>query len=91
LLGNFISVFYEDRAVFTAAMPLIKERVSFLSEIPGKLGYLFAEPPVPAATEFIPKKSDLARTIRLLETGRDITSLLAGLNDTEAVVKERAE
>jgi glutamyl-tRNA synthetase len=83
----------EDRAVFTAAMPLIKERASFLSDIPGKLGYLFTEPPVPAVAEFIPKKSDLTRTIRLLEIGRGITSLLAGLNDTEAeaVVKERAE
>jgi glutamyl-tRNA synthetase len=83
----------EDRAVFTAAMPLVKERISFLSEIPGKLGYLFADPPVPAAAEFIPKKSDLARTISLLETGRELAAPLAGLNDAEAeaLVKERAE
>jgi glutamyl-tRNA synthetase len=83
----------EDRAVFTAAMPLIKERVSFLSEIPGKLGYLFGEPPVPAAEEFIPRKSDLTKAIRLLELGRDLTAPLAGLSDTEAeaLVKERAE
>jgi glutamyl-tRNA synthetase len=83
----------EDRAAFTAAMPLIRERVSFLSEIPGKLAYLFREPPVPAAAEFIPKKSDLAGTIRLLETGRDLAVSLAGLDDTEAeaLVKKRAE
>ncbi|MDR2071763.1 MAG: glutamate--tRNA ligase [Treponema sp.] len=83
----------EDRAAFTAAMPLIKERVSFLGEIPGKLGYLFKEPPVPAAAEFIPRKSDLTQTIKLLKTGRDIAVPLAGLNDTEAeaLVKQRAE
>ncbi|MDR1352646.1 MAG: glutamate--tRNA ligase, partial [Treponema sp.] len=83
----------EDRAVFIAAMPLIKERVSFLSEIPGKLAYLFKEPPVPAAEEFIPKKSDLPRTIRTLEIGRNLTGALAGLEDAEAeaLVKEEAE
>jgi glutamyl-tRNA synthetase len=83
----------EDRALFTAAMPLIKERVSFLSEISGKLGYLFRDPPVPSAAEFIPKKADLAQTIRLLEIGRDIAAPLSGLNDAEAeaLVKARAE
>ncbi|MDR2247470.1 MAG: glutamate--tRNA ligase [Treponema sp.] len=85
----------EDRALFTAAIALVKERVSFLGEIPGKLGYLFRDPPVPAAAEFIPKKADLARTVRLLEIGRDLTVPLAGLKDAdaeaEALVKERAE
>ncbi|MDR0377120.1 MAG: glutamate--tRNA ligase [Spirochaetaceae bacterium] len=83
----------EDRAVFTAAMPLIKERVSFLREIPGKLGYLFEDPPVPAAAEFIPKKLDLAAAVRLLEAGRDLVPGLAGLSDTQAetAVKKRAE
>jgi glutamyl-tRNA synthetase len=74
-------------------MPLIKERVSFLSEIPGKLQYLFHEPPMPAAEEFIPKKSDQAEAARLLAIGRDMTAPLAGLADAEAeaLVKERAE
>jgi glutamyl-tRNA synthetase len=83
----------DDRRVFTVAMPLIKERVSFLSEIPGKLAYLFGEPPVPAAEEFVPKKSDLAKTIGLLELGKELIPSLAGLSDTEAegLVKERAE
>jgi glutamyl-tRNA synthetase len=82
-----------DRAVFTAAMPLIRERVSLLSEIPGKLGYLFKEPAVPPAAEFMPKKPDPGETIRLLRIGRDLTAPLAGLDDTEAevLVKERAE
>jgi glutamyl-tRNA synthetase len=83
----------QDQALFIAAMPLIRERVSFVNEIPGKLGYLFKEPPAPAAAEVIPKKSDLPQTIRLLEIGRDLTGPLSSLNDAEAeaLVKDRAE
>jgi glutamyl-tRNA synthetase len=82
-----------EKAAFCAAMPLIKERVSFLREIPAKLGYLFAEPAVPGAEEFIPKKGDLPRTIDLLRLGRDLVGPIAGGKDeeAEALVKARAE
>ncbi|MDR0721244.1 MAG: glutamate--tRNA ligase [Treponema sp.] len=82
-----------QRAAFTAAMALIKERVSFLHEIPDKISYLFAEPLIPAAAEFIPKKLDLSQTIGLLGIGRDLVEPLAALSDTqaEAFIKERAE
>jgi len=74
------------------AMPLIKERVSLLSEIPGKLKYLFAEPPAPPAEEFIPKKSNLQETVKLLELGRGIVEEMASLDDAaaETLVKETA-
>jgi glutamyl-tRNA synthetase len=83
----------QQQAVFTAAMPLIKERVSFLREIPEKLGYLFSDPPVPAATEFIPKKADLAQTLALLKAGRELVEGLAAASEgeAEALVKARAE
>lgn len=83
----------EQRYLFTAAMPLIKERAVFLNEIPEKLRYLFAEPPMPEAAEFIPKKSNWEETVRLLKIGRDLTAQMAGLDDAaaEALVKERAE
>jgi glutamyl-tRNA synthetase len=83
----------EERRVFIAAMPLIKERISFLHEIPEKLDYLFADPPVPAPEEFIPKKSDLSHTITLLRLGRELPGELALLDDegAEALVKATAE
>jgi glutamyl-tRNA synthetase len=83
----------EQRYLFTAAMPLVKERAVFLSEIPEKLGYLFAEPPVPETAEFIPKKSNWEETVRLLKIGRELTAQMAGLDDTaaEMLVKECAE
>jgi glutamyl-tRNA synthetase len=77
---------------FTAAMVLIKERVSLLKEIPDKIRYLFADPPIPAPAEFIPKKLDLQRTRELLAIGRDMVEPLAALPDpeAEAFIKERA-
>lgn len=84
----------EQLALFTEAMELIKERVVFLREIPAKLGYLFSDPPLPAAEEFIPKKTDLAGTVKLLRLGRELVLPLASAKDdaaAEAFIKEQAE
>ncbi|MDR0409786.1 MAG: glutamate--tRNA ligase [Spirochaetaceae bacterium] len=83
----------EQRAVFSAAMPLVKERAVFLSDIPDKLGYLFAEPPVPAACEFIPKKSNTEEALRLLKIGRELAAVAAELDDAaaECAAKKAAE
>jgi glutamyl-tRNA synthetase len=79
---------------FTAAMPLVKERLAFLTEISGKLRYLFAEPAVPAKEEFIPKKLTLSDAVELLEKARTIAvSLATAPNDeeSESIVKAFAE
>ncbi|MDR3168145.1 MAG: glutamate--tRNA ligase [Treponema sp.] len=82
-----------DMEIFTAAMALVKERVSFLREIPEKIRYLFIEPPLPVVEEFIPKKSDLKQTIDLLRKGRDLVEPLAAIEEAEAeaLIKARAE
>jgi glutamyl-tRNA synthetase len=82
----------QEWAAFTAAMALVKERVSFLREIPEKVDYLFSEPPPAAAEEFIPKKLDLAQTIFLLRLGRTLVTPLSerGDEEAEALIKERA-
>jgi glutamyl-tRNA synthetase len=83
----------EQRSAFAAAMPLIKERLTSLNEAAEKLRYLFSEPAVPAAQEFIPKKADLAQTISLLRLGRELIRPLceAGEEAAEALVKAAAE
>ena len=84
----------EQMALFTAAMPLIRERLAFLHEAPGKIAYLFSEPELPAAEEFIPKKADIAETVRLLRLGRELAPQLAEAQDdaaAEACIKEQAE
>jgi glutamyl-tRNA synthetase len=84
----------QQMKVFTAAMPLVKERLVFLGEVPEKIAYLFNEPPVPAAEEFIPKKSDIANTIELLRHGLEIVKPLAEAlsdEDAENFIKAEAE
>ena len=83
----------EQMQTFVAAMPLIKERAVFLSEIPAKIAYLFSEPPLPAPEEFFPKKLDRGQTVSLLEKGREMVAPMAAMNDAdaEAFIKEQAE
>jgi glutamyl-tRNA synthetase len=83
----------EERTLFTAAMPLVKERAVYLKEIPEKLAYLFAEPAVPAAEEFFPKKAGLEETVALLKKGRDLVTPMASKSDedAEAFIKAWAE
>jgi glutamyl-tRNA synthetase len=84
----------EQRELFTAAMPLIRERLILLSEVPEKIRYLFAEPPVPPAAEFFPKKADLAQTVNLLRMGRELAEPIAAVasdEDAEHLVKIFAE
>jgi glutamyl-tRNA synthetase len=84
----------EQRNVFTAAMPLIRERLTFIHEAAEKIAYLFTPPALPATEEFIPKKADLAETVRLLRLARDMVNPLANaVNDAvaEAFIKEQAE
>ncbi|MDR0456144.1 MAG: glutamate--tRNA ligase, partial [Treponema sp.] len=84
----------EQKTTFTAAMPLIRERLTFLHEAAEKLAYLFSEPALPAVEEFIPKKSDLDAAIKLLRLGRELVQPLAAARDDEAAetfIKEQAE
>jgi glutamyl-tRNA synthetase len=84
----------EQRNVFTAAMPLIRERLTYTHEAAEKLAYLFAPPTLPASEEFIPKKADLAEAIRLLQLARGMVNQLSNaVNDAvaEAFIKEQAE
>jgi glutamyl-tRNA synthetase len=80
--------------LYTAAMPLVKERAVFLTEIPEKLRYLFAEPAMPPKEEFFPKKADLAATVDLLKKARTIAASLAEApsdEEAESLIKSFAE
>ena len=84
----------EQLAVFAAAMPLIRERLVSTREAAEKIAYLFREPELPAREEFVPKKSDLAQTAKLLRLGGGLVRPIAEAADdaaAEAVVKELAE
>jgi glutamyl-tRNA synthetase len=83
-----------QKSVFTAAMPLVRERLVFLNEAAAKLGYLFAEPSLPSPEEFFPKKANREETAALLRRGRDLVRPLAEApddNTAESLVKDYAE
>nr|AGS51719.1 glutamyl-tRNA synthetase @ glutamyl-tRNA(Gln) synthetase [uncultured bacterium contig00037] len=84
----------EQRKVFVASMALVKERLVFLGEVPEKIAYLFKEPEVAAAEEFIPKKCDLAGTVGLLRHALEFVKPLAEMPDdgqAENFIKSEAE
>ncbi|MCL2473064.1 MAG: glutamate--tRNA ligase [Treponema sp.] len=72
-----------QKKLFTAAMPLVKERSLYLREIPEKLRYLFEEPEIPPKEEFFPKKADLTTTLDLLKKGGTVINSLADAPDDE--------
>jgi glutamyl-tRNA synthetase len=84
----------EQKRLFCSAMPLIRERLSFLNEAAEKISYLFAEPVLPNKEEFIPKKSGITETIKYLQLGLEFVQALAESKDdvtAEAFLKEQAE
>ena len=84
----------EQRNLFTRAMPLIRERLVYLTEAAPKLAYLFSEPALPPVEEFIPKKADPAAARDLLRRARDLVTPLAEAGDdetAEALIKDYAE
>jgi len=56
----------EQRRIVISAVPLIRERLKFLSDAPAIMAYLFKDPPPPAKEEFVPKKLDLAKAAEIL-------------------------
>lgn len=80
-------------ALVLGAMPLVKERLRFLSDAPIMMRYLFEEPPLPAPEEFIPKKLDRARTVELLAASGSLLQDcdLANLEATEEKYRAEAE
>jgi len=84
---------HED-AVARAGIPLVKERLHFLADAPAMMRYLFEDPPLPAKTEFIPKKCDAARTAVLIDAAAEVMPTLTNLNDPaacEAQFRAKAE
>jgi glutamyl-tRNA synthetase len=83
----------KESALVLGAMPLVKERLKFLTDAPAMMRYLFEEPAVPAVEEFIPKKLDKARAAELLAAAAALLVAcdLSDLPGTEAKYRTEAE
>jgi glutamyl-tRNA synthetase len=74
----------EQRDKLMKVMPLIKERLHFLTDAPAMVGFLFGEPAVPPVEEIVPKKLDAAKTREVLETAKGVIAKIAGLSEEQA-------
>lgn len=74
-------------------MPLIKERLHFLTDAAEMVHFLFTEPAVLPKTDIIPKKLDEAKTKEVLEKSKEFIAKLPSLDHeaSEALAKSMAE
>ena len=74
-------------------MPLIRERLKFLSEAAEMVHFMFTEPAVPPVEQLIPKKLDAAKTKEVLEAAKDFVHQCFSLDHegAEALAKSKAE
>ena len=84
---------HEVSALVLGAMPLVKERLRFLTDAPIMMRYLFEEPPLAAEADFIPKKLDRARAAELLAAAGALLPAcdLSDLEGTESRYRAEAE
>jgi glutamyl-tRNA synthetase len=81
------------KAALMKLMPLIKERLHFLTDAAEMVHFLFTEPAVPPKADIIPKKIDEAKTKEVLENAIEFVKQLPSLDHeaSEALAKSYAE
>jgi glutamyl-tRNA synthetase, bacterial family len=74
-------------------MPLIKERLHYLTDAAEMVHFLFTEPAVPPVGEIVPKKLDTVKTKEILEKAKDFVRALPGLDHegAEELARKTAE
>jgi glutamyl-tRNA synthetase len=81
------------KAALMQLMPLIKERLHYLTDAAEMVHFLFTEPAVPPKEEIIPKKLDEAKTKEVLEEAKNFVKALPGLDHeaAENLARETSE
>ena len=72
------------KAALLKLMPLIKERLHFLTDAAEMVRFLFTEPAVPPKSDIVPKKLDEAKTKEVLEAAKDFIRKLPSLDQEAA-------
>ncbi|MBQ3799715.1 MAG: glutamate--tRNA ligase [Treponema sp.] len=81
------------KAALLKLMPLIKERLHFLTDAAEMVRFLFTEPAVPPKGDIIPKKLDEAKTKEVLEAAKDFIRKLPELDQeaADSLARETAD
>jgi len=74
----------DQTATLRKAIPLIRERLHYLTDAPQLVRFLFSEPAVPPIEEMLPKKLNATQTATVLRAARHIVSRLDTLGEDEA-------
>lgn len=74
----------EQRAQLIKIMPLIRERLHFLTDAPLMLSFLFKDPEVPVLEDIVPKKLDAAKTKEILLSAKEVIAQLDALTEEQA-------
>lgn len=80
-----------QKATLMAVIPLIRERLHFLTEAPEMVKFLFVEPAVPSKEEIVPKKLDLPAVLHNLEEVIPIIEKMETMSDEECEAAFRAK
>ncbi|MDE6774522.1 MAG: glutamate--tRNA ligase, partial [Treponemataceae bacterium] len=83
----------EVKQTLMGLMPLIQERLKFLTEAAEMVRFMFTEPAVPPAEQLVPKKLDAAKTKEVLERAKAFVAVIfeRGHDEAEAFAKAEAE
>ena len=83
----------EVKEKLMALMPLIKERLKYLTDAAEMVHFMFTLPPVPPVEQIIPKKLDAAKTKEVLEKAVVYVKEIAALSheESEELAKKYAE
>ncbi|MDE6350230.1 MAG: glutamate--tRNA ligase [Treponemataceae bacterium] len=83
----------EVKQTLMGLMPLIQERLKFLTEAAEMVRFMFTEPAVPPAEQLVPKKLDAAKTKDVLERAKAFVAVIfeRGHEEAEAFAKTEAE
>jgi glutamyl-tRNA synthetase len=80
----------EERTTLLAAMPLIQERLKYLTDAPDLVRFVFHGPAEYAVTDLIPKKGSLADVRDALQLAAPIVARIDELSDEELEQRFRA-
>ncbi|MGI5070122.1 glutamate--tRNA ligase [Treponema pectinovorum] len=74
-------------------MPLIQERLKFLTEAAEMVRFMFTEPQVPPVEQIVPKKLDVQKTKEVLNASKDFVEKIFEMNHEQAeeYAKSKAE
>lgn len=83
----------EEEMILSGMLPLVKERLKYLSDIAEMSSFLFRDVEIEDPSTLIPKKTDKEKTLEVLKAGKEIVNEFPRKDDEEIenLFREKAE